>query len=69
MCTTKCVSGVNRHLTFRIATIGAVCVGFDEFADREAVCGLIGGGGDVLAHELVSFFDSVYPRFRVVSSG
>src|ERR1700733_7971804 len=35
-----------RHLTFRIAAIGAVCVGLDELPDREAVCSLIGRDGD-----------------------
>ena len=39
-----------RHLAFRIATIGAVCVGF-KLPDREAVRGLIGGDGDMLAPE------------------
>jgi hypothetical protein len=33
------VCGKECHLTFRIATIGAVRVGLDEFADRKAVRG------------------------------
>ena len=40
-----------RHLTFRIATIGAVRVGLDELPDGEAIRGLGGRDGDVLAHE------------------
>jgi hypothetical protein len=35
------VCGKERHLTFRIATIGAVCVGLDELADSEAIRGFI----------------------------
>jgi hypothetical protein len=37
--------GVRRkecHLTFRIATIGTVRVGLDEFADCEAIRGFLG---------------------------
>ena len=40
-----------RHLAFRIAPIGAVRVGLDEFSDREAIRGFAGRDGDVLAHE------------------
>jgi hypothetical protein len=43
-----------RHLTLRIATIGAVCVGLDELSDGKAIRGFFGGDGDVLAHERAS---------------
>ena len=46
--------GVRReesHLAFCIATIGAVCVGLDEFPNGKAVRGFAGGEGDVLAHD------------------
>ena len=35
-----------------------MCVGLDELPDSEAIHGFIGGDGDVLAHELISLFDS-----------
>jgi hypothetical protein len=38
------------HLTFRIATIGAVRIGLDKFANREAIRCLLRGDGDVLTH-------------------
>jgi hypothetical protein len=41
-------------LTFRITTIGAVCVGLDELPDSKAIRGFVGGGGNVFAYELVS---------------
>jgi hypothetical protein len=44
------VCGKERHLTFRIATIGAVCVGFDQLTDGEAIRGFARGDGDVFAH-------------------
>jgi hypothetical protein len=44
-----------RHLAFRIAAIGAVCVGLDEFPDRETIRRFGGGEGHVLAHEGASF--------------
>ena len=31
------VWGKECHLAFRIAAVGAICVGFDEFSDREAI--------------------------------
>ena len=62
-----CVCGKECHLTFRIATIGAVCVGFDELPDSEAIRGLIRENGDVLAHELVSLLDS-FRRGRIGDS-
>jgi hypothetical protein len=37
----------------RIATISAVCVGLDEFADGETICGFLRGNTNVVAHELV----------------
>ena len=48
------VFGKESHLTFRIATIGAVCVSLDELADGEAIRGFFGGDGDVFAHERAS---------------
>ncbi len=60
------VCGKERHLTFRIATIGAVCVGFDELPDSEAIRGFLGGDRDVLAHKLVSLFDS-FARGKAVT--
>ena len=41
-------------------------VGLDELPDREAVRGFAGGDGDVLAHKLVSLFDS-FPRDQTVT--
>jgi hypothetical protein len=35
------VCGEQSHLTFRIATIGAVGAGFDELADGEAIRGFL----------------------------
>jgi hypothetical protein len=32
------VQGKESHLTFRIATIGAVRVGFDELSNGETIC-------------------------------
>src|SRR6266852_2097989 len=43
-----------RHLAFRIATIGAMRVGLNEFSDRETICGFAGRGCQVLAHESAS---------------
>jgi hypothetical protein len=40
-------------MTLRITTIGAVCVGFDELSDGQAVGGFARGDGDVLAHDAV----------------
>jgi hypothetical protein len=48
------VCGKKSHLTCRIATIGAVCVGVDELADSEAIRDFAGRDGNVFAHELVS---------------
>ena len=44
-----CVRCEERHLTFRIATIGAVSVGFDELPDREAVRCFAGRDGRLFA--------------------
>jgi hypothetical protein len=49
------VRGKERHLTYRIPTIGAVCVSLDEFPDSEAIRSFTGRDGNVFAHELVSF--------------
>jgi hypothetical protein len=45
-----CVRREESHLAFRVATIGAVRVGFDELSNREAIRGLGGRDGLVLAH-------------------
>src|SRR5579863_2787099 len=47
-----------RHLTCRIATVGAVCVGFDKLPDGESVRSFAGGDRCVLYHEWISLFDS-----------
>jgi hypothetical protein len=39
-----------RHLAFRIATVGAVGVGLDEFPDGKAIRRFGGRNGNVLAH-------------------
>ena len=38
-----------RHLASRIATIGAVRIGFNEFSDRETICRFVGRDCRVLA--------------------
>src|SRR6266446_2147553 len=43
-----------RHLTLRIAPIGAMCIALDEFTDREAIRCFFGGDADVFSHNLVS---------------
>src|SRR6266550_3636098 len=43
-----------RHLAFRIAAIGAMRVGLNEFSDRETICGFAGRDCQVLAHESAS---------------
>ena len=48
------VGGKERHLAFRIASIGAARVGFDEFANREAIRSFLGRDRDAFAHELSS---------------
>jgi hypothetical protein len=52
------VWGKEGHLTFRIATIGAVRIGLDEFADGEAIRCFAGGNGSVFGHWLISFRNS-----------
>src|SRR6266853_4454746 len=44
------VGGEERHLTLRVAAIGAVCVCLDEFANRESVGGF-GGRDGVVFHD------------------
>src|ERR1700756_3800034 len=44
------ICGKKSHLTFRIATISAVCIGLNQFADGEPIRGFAGGDRDVLAH-------------------
>jgi hypothetical protein len=46
------VCGEQRHLTYRIPTIGGVGVGLDELSDGEAIRGFLGGDTKVFAHEL-----------------
>jgi hypothetical protein len=36
------IRGKERHLAFRIATIGTVGIGLDEFSDGEAIRSLFG---------------------------
>jgi hypothetical protein len=48
------VCGKQRHLADRIATIGAMRIGLDEFADREAVRRFRGGDSSMLAQENAS---------------
>src|SRR5262249_35797958 len=45
------ILGKERHLTLRVATIGAVRVSLDEFPYGEAIRGLGGGDGGGRAHE------------------
>jgi hypothetical protein len=59
-----CVLGKECHLTFRIATIGAVRVGLDELSNSEAVRGLAGGDGQVLANESASLRLKYGPGFE-----
>jgi len=56
------IYGKERHLTFRIATIGAVRVGLDELSNSKAIPGLAGGDGSVLAHELLFLSNSFRHR-------
>jgi hypothetical protein len=44
------VGGKERYLTFRIATVCALRVGFDEFSDRQAICSFTGRDCDVFPH-------------------
>jgi len=48
------IGGKQGHLTFRVASIGAVCVCLDELPDSEAIRGFTGRDSSVVAHELVS---------------
>jgi hypothetical protein len=51
------VCGKKRHLTFRIATIGAMCVGLDELSDRETSRCFFWGDANVFAHDLILLAD------------
>jgi hypothetical protein len=51
-----------RHLTFRMTTIGAVCVRLDELSDGETIRGFLGGDGAPLFH----LIELVYLRRRGV---
>src|SRR3984885_9894346 len=44
------VRGEQSHLAFRIAAVGAMGVGLDEFADGDTIRGFLGGYADVFAH-------------------
>jgi hypothetical protein len=46
------VPGKESHLSLRVATIGAMGVGLDEFSDGKAIRGFCGRDGDVHAHEI-----------------
>src|SRR6516165_3776987 len=49
-----CVFGEESHLTFCIATIGTVRVGFDELSNGETVGRFAGGEREVLRHGPIS---------------
>src|SRR5580692_3918056 len=42
------VRGEESHLTSRVATIGAVCVGLDELSDREPIRCFFGGNAGLV---------------------
>jgi hypothetical protein len=65
------VFGKEKHRTFRVATIGAVCVSLNALPDSEAIRGFVGRDGNVSAHERVSLFDSFrqFDSFRHGKSG
>jgi hypothetical protein len=44
------VAGEQSHLAFRIAAVGAMGVGLNEFADGDAIRRFLGGYADVFAH-------------------
>src|SRR5580700_12065816 len=44
------ICGEESHLTFRIATISAVCIGLNQFADGKPIRGFIWGDADLFAH-------------------
>ena len=44
------ICGEKRHLTLRIAPIGAMGVGLDEFPDSEATGGFFRGDRNVFTH-------------------
>jgi hypothetical protein len=52
------IGGKEGHLTFRVASIGAVCVCLNELADGKAIRSFTGRDSGVVAHELVSLSDS-----------
>jgi hypothetical protein len=45
------VFGEESHLTFRIATIGAVRVGLNDFPDRETIRGFLRRDSNVFAQD------------------
>jgi len=47
------VCGKKCHLSFRIASISIICVGFYELVYSESIGGFVWGNADVLAHKLV----------------
>jgi hypothetical protein len=51
------IFGEERHLAFRIAPVGAMCVRFNKLPDRESICSFTGRDGSVFAHERASFLD------------
>jgi hypothetical protein len=65
--TTKWVSAVKSHLTFRIASIGAMCVGLDEFPNREAIRGFFKRDAKVFTHILMSL--GSLPRHDALAIG
>jgi hypothetical protein len=52
------VGGKERHLTFRIAAISTMCVGFYELVYSESIGGFVRRDTDVLTHELILLFVS-----------
>jgi hypothetical protein len=49
------VWGKERHLTLRVAPVGAMRVGLDKFADSESISGFLRGDTHVFAHSSLSF--------------
>jgi hypothetical protein len=51
------VCGKEGHLTLRVAPVGAMRVGLDEFPNSEAICGFLRGDANVLAHDFPFLFN------------
>src|SRR5712692_9863987 len=59
------VRGEERHLTFRIATIGTVRVRLDKFPDGEAICGFFGGDAGLHGSDLAERLSYVQDTFTI----